>query len=1442
LNLKRLAAFFLAFVIFIGIFPAEAFANYQNPVTDLTISDYTTPSATAYTVGLTWTRPYPSDRMEELSGNIVSIGQSATDQATDYAIYARNSTRLEQFSSPISTTGQDTDSSLNVMLTENFDPGSLYEFRVQPSHTHTYTDTDGNITTGNAPFDQTLADAMESTALYLTDLEVSANAAGSRMTVTWSDPTFDGETFFSGYRFFYAAGGSQVSEIPTTQPVEVASDSEDLTTTRDGKLQYTFTDDNLEVGKLYALKVEPLFNGRPVRDQQYVTFQNKRYSISYRSIEYRTDDVYVNPSLNVEADGQENVRIYWDSLKGSLQNVDSVDIYSSLNNQVTDDGKLLNSYLLGTLDGTAAQDVNYWLAPRPDKVTYYQIVIHYRETDNTILDVPSIVAWFDPSYSDFTPYKPDITYVWDNGALPLNMGIRWKAFLRQPYNDEERQELSEQFGNLYIDPNLVYDIYVTDDIENFDNPMFNDKIVASLSGLDLGAPVADENDPSIPVYEAHVTDYYTRAENGAITKQPLIDNKVYYIRIISTRDPGGQESQPGTASHYIMPTQGVETNPLMMTRPPLRIKTDINGIEQIGSDYITIQWDTVYFEAYNKDDKSWYSLIGVDEAGRVVFGSDAENLPDQSKVLKLYTYAQSNGESAIRHDLAAAGAIEAAYLPIRLVDITDSRYEVHTARYDYIQSQGGYEAYMDTTLLADDSDQYWHEIAPTGDPLHPDSAVTDEDAPDGGALTPNTTYVIYFRPFVVRREKKTAYLPTYVMATTIDEVPPLDIVPTVPMLEAVSQTDQTLTVRWLYSPELTYELAYSENSADYPDNGTSVAWADIQATGGILTEDSGQTYLYYTITGLFPNIMYDIWVRAAAGEEVLVLRMTSAWSNPLEMRTDDIIPPNPPKGLGLADSGHVDLYNKANSVTLQPDAETYLIVEWMRDQNDLPTDDQQTQGQPSQGQSSEDTDNAIYLPNPDVAEMYMAQFANLAANRQYYLRAKTVLTVTKTSDGVTKTYNYTVQISQDPSFLDYTEITIPVMAALEDLDPLYTRRAESDWSTAISLYTARSSGEYDGEANPELYPLPDRDYEIIYDDKTGDLTFRFRSDEIDQRGDHDNLVDQRFISRLVERKIYTYTIDLSRHFYLPVRSRTVEMPYTVFTAFGQRGISVKISTGGMWVTFKPDALKNEQFNSLSDFGLNARLRISLYEDDPETPELGRGENYASSPQRLAVTVTTPRRELRLEQFAKPIEIGLRLNEPAYNYASNVSAYRADMNTAGWAMLDARPSEDYRSLVFDAVEPASFAAIAATAPAVAPLPGQWNADPQVREAVMAVGKRIRIEDIGVISPGSVVSAEQFNQLAAAIAYNRGGVKLGAPLELAAAGALAKAGMYLQGSPVQHYQALNVMARLYELKAEAAPDGLYAKYGGAGQGDYLTAGDMFRMAADVLKADVLPFPAK
>jgi hypothetical protein len=185
--------------------------------------------------------------------------------------------------------------------------------------------------------------------------------------------------------------------------------------------------------------------------------------------------------------------------------------------------------------------------------------------------------------------------------------------------------------------------------------------------------------------------------------------------------------------------------------------------------------------------------------------------------------------------------------------------------------------------------------------------------------------------------------------------------------------------------------------------------------------------------------------------------------------------PQPPR-IGPAPTALLGVYNRLNNTQYTTTEADAFNITWQRVDGDnlLPI---ATAGVSSGTGGSA---RALPIPLPEFAQMHLTRFENLTSNHLYYIRAKTVLTVTRGAGGVhPRTYSYVVQASTDPEFAEgYTiEFVIPPLVSLP-ANPVDFRRRESGWSEILRLYTT-PSGE--GGGIRPAPPIPERDWEVTYD-------------------------------------------------------------------------------------------------------------------------------------------------------------------------------------------------------------------------------------------------------------------------------------------------------------------------------------------------------------------------
>ncbi len=1393
--LNRILSVFLIFIMVFAAIPAvSASASTQPAGIDKLSITRSTPTDTndkTYTLNLTWTRTtFPNDADITFKGYEITY-RNVTNGTEGAVTVSPNQADDNAFGT---TTQSRTLASLPLM------EGCIYSFTVTPFHTHT------TMNTLNQPVSIIHKGQASPESLFLTDINVSAVGAGTKISVTWDNPTYNGQALFSGYRIYY---NQIVNGVPTGTINDITVATADLTFIN-GKCNYIIESPVLKVAQFYDVRIEPMYLGGtdPLRIARRSIINlpgniQKTVNIAYTPVEERLyrDRTYMQPTLKVVPEDQTHIRLYWDLFPNTNGEVllDRVEISKSTTPNEGLDPDIGLWTQISILYGDSARTLSDLLTEKPAGITYYKVTAFYG-TEKMVTNV----VMYDPTNNDFEPYVPTILPSSTIIDPKYTMQIDWKAFTRNPYTLDEANSIPPEFGNVFVDDKLSYRVWITDKLDNFSDTAIDPLYVQEIAAKDLALNTSTDNDGVLTFfYRAPFNQYVSKGASGFSAPLPLADNKVYYIRILAIRD-NGQQSKFAYYSMFIPASGDINQNPNMISAPPVRIQL-VDGVENITDTSIGIEWDRKWYEAYNSDPAvlNWFVKVAVDGNKKVVFGDEADKYPETKIMLNEY-----KTEAEIKAKLAALGVADANIPPLRQIDLGEygkpgsAQYEIHTVTYDEVVKAGGYTEYLKTLLDMDKEDPtglshvMWSQITPTGTDPVLNYNVTEANLPPG-ALKPNTPYVIYFRPYTV----KAAYYPTFVSATTLTTRGEVPFDPTVPTLIVITSktTDTSVTVWWKSSKSLDYELSYSELISDYPNGGTRILPADIKAKGVAeeRTDADGKTTAgtSYTITGLFPDTTYHFWIRSmAAGQDGTNPGQTSNWSNPVSEKTKDILPPDPPKGLGPASSESLKIYNTQNKLDVVAISDKYIIIEWMRDYNDINNAEAPTA--PATG-ASVTGGSAELLSIQDIIDTYMVKFNELTPYTTYYFRAKTVLTITQSANGIERQYNYIVQMSKTDKFLEYVEVTVPPLNAPAG-DKF--KRKESDWSAVISLRTSKSdvAGDYDENKNPDLYPLPNLDFEASFDSATKTANFRFRSDGVGLDGLKDNYVDQRFILRLVASKAFNYDITLPTPKGEIVLNRNIEMPYSIWKTLDERKISLRLISDSTTITIQPESLLTTQFKGIKDLGNGSKMTISMKTNAKGTPVLKDGQTYSALPQSLGVTVKTKNNQVNLNELAKPVKIELKIDNKSEKMEKNIDAYIANKDSAGWEQTKSAYNTATGVLTFESRRLGSYAAVTNGQAATFPLD-------KYRDEFLFVTAKMSISDLTTYDSNRPLTANEFNNLVAGVAYNRKNITMSTDMTGGDFEKLGKSKLLVSGMNVPNEAGINALVKLYELKSKTAVKG-------------------------------------
>ena len=1435
-NFKKLLSLVLALIMSLGALPLmPAEEVFANSAAGFTIRE-TVRGSRLYNIQLSF-QGMPAAQAN-VAGNNPAAGPGAT-RLVDYVVRVTNHTRggapqdISIFEGATPIAGAQVPFTISSLPLE---PGSVYTFDILPvMESAVLPPPAGGIPsswTWGGPTSLGAAIARFSTLTNIEVREVVAETNG--ITLTWDHPGL----FFEAVRISFQDIVHPPRSLtgnwgpnPQIPPVIVTP-----AMVSDNGATFTLTHPQIQAGRVYAVRIEPLVregsswvDRDTLRTRPRIDIPTVGTQLAFdtdTSLYYITDRAHVLTPLHIEPLTLTHMSLSFGYSAG--QNVLAGHMVSSRINRVEIfreiDGVV---ELLQTIGVGAAGLSAPIVVERPQgsavffaHITYDDIGHLGRGSGNpvTFLNPPLVKetarAYYEPSDLEFSPFRPDITEIQTfpaGGPAPFSLQIWWRAFFRNPHNDVEIAEADE--NGRFIDRNVTYQIAITDDPRNFERGGIP---VTTFTPPATGGTVPRE------IYGGslypHFWDTFTTFSEWtgtAFESRQFEQNRIYYVRIIAIR--GDQESEPAYRAHYIMPIDRIPVNPNMMSRPPLRIKTitvDDVEVEDIGENHITIEWDEQWIEIFDPAEETWHSQAAISEGGTLLYGDNIGTRPNILQPQLDSTDFNADGtinRIAIKNRILATAGVPAS-APLRLMDIRGSHYRIHVAEYETVLSfePGGYQGYHDT-IISNDSPHPWADdwddigngtMAQQTRPITREHRVVTAHNPQADPLNSGTPYVIFLHPFAISQDGDNlfAYYPTYITATTLTARPDLEVTPTVPVLIPVDTTDTSVTVRWRYTPTLMYELVISEDSRDYPDGGwrffliaDGEVWEDDEVNltpdSRIFTdEETGHTYMEFTIRRLFPETMYYLWICSIA--ENTGGYVFSAWSNMLEMLTREIMPPPAPQGLGLASELSLDAFNRDNNTELQASGEDYLVIEWLRIASDI-LHDSLPPGTPSPS-----TDLASFLPNPTINQTYMVRFGDLMANRIYHVRAKTRLYITRDADGAAiRSYTYIVQLSLDPSFVDFVEIEVPVVGDVGN--GLYR---DSEWTT-IALFTDISDGEYDGAVDPDMYPLPDRDFEYIWDNATQTLTYRFRSNQIDQQGNRDNLVDERFISRLVANRTFDFRVDVSSYGRNVPRTRVVEVPYSIVAAFNERQISLTVIADSFTVTFPHGSFMTPEARALNGLDRSATLRITIAEN-PTGIVAAATTNYVSPIHRLSATLTSSQpllRPVEIVNFARPLNMSLTLSGAFVQGATNIGAYVQDGNSAGWQRLATNFDQINQSVSFTSQRAASFSAIGSMTPWAQTEPGQTQ--PETINQMHAVNSLLHITDLGVYNENAFVNLTQFNNVMAAALRRATSTNINVAVSAADIASLGNARLLVSGSggaQVTREVAIDRMVRLFELR--------------------------------------------
>ncbi|MCL1936634.1 MAG: fibronectin type III domain-containing protein [Defluviitaleaceae bacterium] len=1476
-KIKKVIAVFLAMTIFAVYMPFTVLANPQNPINSdfLSIEDTAaTGSSGAWNPRLTW---------QWLQDRDAAAGQNPADihPPERFNIHVRNATTAGPFTgatinsdplvsvprTDIVTHTADVPSIPNTVVTQ----GSIFSYIVVPEHSHwvnvppTVENPAGIAMIPVRPTTEQVLAVNNLTGrspqrLYMTDIvvtEINTNEPG--ITIEWHNPTFDGMQVFDGYRISFRSSGSP----NFTELTRINQNSFGVTVVSRGGRSFwqfeipTLTIENiLTVGTNYDFRIEPMHSNRIVTNSftgegyfnsgQWISIDGIEYQLAFGiGREFIVEGIHLAPSLSLVPIGSDYISLNWDvPLSVNSQN-GRIELWSSTEEvfdfSILPPGRLETSWV----NTPASELASFHVMRRPTVPTWF-IIRYIMPVGGQPVNIgpqnpppsPHMVSnlvFFDPNFNDFIAYRPMIRdyEIHSNGQPTIQLA--WDSFVRRAFTEEE-QNLASHNNGYIIDRVMEYEFFVTDNLEHLremiefakENIITPEEANLIISSSTVANMPTIPGPLAVPPTSASGVNRFSNATQQISTffnstqgqNMPIVANNVYYIGILARRVINGerslQVSQAGEIGIFVPPTDPVTTAP---NDVPVRIQT-INGEPNITHNSIGIEWNFVWYEAFNPITNNWYDKIGI-QNGNLVFGNvpNAINLWENSIALQPYDVARN----AI---ISALGTDPGANLVIRQIDVNrgmPASFQFHVTPFTSIGENP--EEYIRTIQT---NDAPWtaipgqgSEVENSGNPANHRYHVLTE-------LQPNTTYAIFFRAV---NTNGPAMGPSYVSGTTIITRPGLVPTPTSPILSVVETTDSSIRLRWNGSLEdFRYELFHSMLLVDYPTGGGRVA-----ITPEYIAQNAQQVgeNIYLTVSGLFPNTTYHFWIRAFNSEDVY-----SGWSNPATGTTLTLQPPPPPTAINFASATSLNIYNLQNSSEIEQGPYN-MILEFGRIHADIVNT---VPGPARTAYQSSPNDRANWLTSSGLPNStHLVNFRGLVANRRHYVRARTLLTVFRQGTNIVWEYSYELQISDNPNFLDAVSIILPTPTHTANV-PGEVLVITGDWNVVYPFWTQMTDTEFDSDVNPDLFPLPDQDFYYIGPNPGNNftLTFRIRGNEIGADGNRDNQVDQRFISRLVTNRVFNFDVDVSSwNGPFPIRNRVVEIPFGVIEAFNERQIDLNINAGSLSLTIPYNSIVTDEVLNMPNINRFTPTLINLSEDNI-TPT-GAENGLFTTPQNLTVSFGRGPNAVNISEFERPIEVSLAIPQ-AHNVNSfNLSAYINNPNSGGWSRMPSIfnaplatpnvPTLDMQrgNIVFNTRELGAYTAIS-TAPAVG-IAGQ-----QTLEAMHRVSTNIRITDLANYDENQVIHANQFNQLVYAIARGNDSVSINTALNSTNIQSLGRSGMLVSGNNVSQEAGISSLVRLFEVR-EGSPVTFFPGVAQSSISNINTANPTF--LENLLKAEALGF---
>lgn len=1372
-------AWLMICILIVQIIPGNLFANSQNIVSrpDLTkpIShkkDSNNPDKISPIVEMAWAKPEPTPGLVNLEpGNPMKDTHYTTDYQMELYDYGSGKTHLSQYIKDNKPT--DLTERMGTKLDElpfgfnrlgeplnNYyflENGSFYRSTVYGRHKHDIIQSDGTIKSDLAPD----TSGSPSPIYFITDFDTKLNDTPEGLELEWEYiPGAD-------YTVYYVAADKKTkgeilnktegtSNIPYTSVLvtdEMAKDN--LVVGKDkSKVRYVLKD--VKPKQIYSMFVEVTgFSTDPSGQGIDRIVKNTNLDETGPKV------VQGIPGIDIDVYnvGKEEIEIYWGQISwaeigGNLQ---GIRVYAR------EEGK--EQHLVAEKSVSNSGNLISIILDEPANPTYYQVgfIIDGKE----VMSREKLYVPLDLRLQPLNPKVPkpygknlDITNTKNEYLVTGDtIGLEDADFINHTFHavvgegtsirlvwDAPRKQEDDQKQE--IDYDLYYDIWVSDNLKMLQDNSKLDPLEENLQIRkgDLASLITKAaDDSSVVGMRTTLTNYMDKS--GKV--QPIKSNNAYYIKIVAKRAYGNQytKSQPTIVSINIDKNGNISVPPVI-GKPPLRLQED--GVTKTS---IAIEWRTAWHEVLTKN----LALYDEDKDERTLaeIGSTkvyTPKTPTLTKPLIHFKFKEGWEEHILLTEddvkevktSVTETAFAEDYYSRRVELEEDVKYEIKVLPYNEVEASlekgQSIENWVATTQRDDVTN--WNSINPTEGTQDDRGLIWKQYKVDD--LQPNTRYVIMLRAYRITDDgsKLMQTFPSYIIATTLTDYEGPEPIPTVPNLQLESYTDTSISVYWKYNKDFEYELVYS--TKDNPS--TAKVWEF-----KISDDPTDKNYVpngekaSVTIYGLFPQTTYNVWIRAKQkkGTEI------SHWSNPVTVKTKDIVAPDVPTGLGpAATQSLLDIGQDIN-----PIGSDYITVEWTKDFNDKGT---QIEGTISKAYEYdlEFADNVEFLDSQtvtikdelgngnsyDILAKNLVKFNKLIANRPYYVRIKARIILTDTESNRT--------ISK-----------------------------ESQYSTWVRIFTKTSGGEYDGGENENIITYPNA---IEEDYNKGEWTL-----EIVDTG--------KIISQIKESHDYFYTISMKEYKNrYDAHLRRIKIPVSVMEALVTSRMELKVETqtgiyeipaGAMAYYFAKASAKD-----IVQIELTEVLAYDLKDIAMPFPYFIQSAEKLSIGLRSKTVTKSP-----MERFDGRIKVAIKLDSNNSYQTNTLKTYTYDYNYGGWLHNEHK---------IDTRADATYAVYSTASTGLYTLQNIINyTDYRNTNAFMdELLSRFNIETLGTkYSKDKKVHSDQMINLLMGIAKGYVDIDLDATTSETRNKAKA-AGFYIENGPglVTQEQALHAVVRLYETK--------------------------------------------